>query len=56
MPNTARSAARTRNTRKEEMLQFKIANAIKTLRRAIVEGLRFDHLLVDSWFPCAELL
>ena len=23
---------------------------------AIVEGLRFDYLLVDSWFPCAELL
>ena len=44
------------NTRKEEMLQSKIANAIKMLRRAIVEGLRFDHLLVDSWFPCAELL
>ena len=44
------------NTRKEEMLQSKIANAIKMLRRAIVEGLRFDYLLVDSWFPCAELL
>ena len=44
------------NTRKEEMLQSKIANAIKMLRRAIVEGLRFDYLLVDSWFPHAELL
>ena len=44
------------NTRKEEMLHSKIANAIKMLRRAIVEGLRFDYLLVDSWFPCAELL
>lgn len=44
------------NTRKEEMLQSKITNAIKMLRRCIVEGLRFDYLLVDSWFPCAELL
>ena len=44
------------NVRKEEMLQSKIANAIKMLRRAIIEGIRFDYLLVDSWFPCAELL
>lgn len=44
------------NTRKAEMHQTKIANAIKKLRRAIMEGLRFDYLLVDSWFPCAELL
>lgn len=38
------------------MFQSKIANSIKMLRRAILEGLRFDYLLVDSWFPCAELL
>lgn len=44
------------NTRKAEMHQTKIANAIKMLRRAIMEGLRFNYLLVDSWFPCAELL
>jgi hypothetical protein len=44
------------NTRKEEMFQSKIANAIKMIRRAIFEGIRFDYLLVDSWFPCAELL
>ena len=44
------------NTRKEEMFQSKIANAIKMIRRAIIEGIRFDYLLVDSWFPCAELL
>ena len=30
--------------------------SIKMLCRAIMEGLRFDYLLVDSWFPCAELL
>ena len=39
------------NTRKEEMFQSKIANAIKMIRRAIIEGIRFDYLLVDSWFP-----
>lgn len=44
------------NTRKAEMLQSKIANTIKMLRKAILEGVRFDYLLVDSWFPCAELL
>lgn len=44
------------NVRKSEMLESKIANAIKMLRRAIMEGIRFDYLLVDSWFPCAELL
>ena len=38
------------------MLQSKIANAIKMLRKAILEGVRFDYLLVDSWFTCAELL
>lgn len=44
------------NTRKAEMTESKIANAINMIRRAIVEGIRFDYLLVDSWFPCAELL
>lgn len=43
-------------TRKDEMFQSKIANAIKMLRRAIIEGVRFDYLLVDSWFTCAELI
>ena len=44
------------SVRKSEMFESKIANAIKMLRRSIVEGIRFDYLLVDSWFPCAELL
>lgn len=26
------------------------------LKRSIVEGVRFDYLLVDSWFTCTELL
>ena len=54
--NKERSEDEKINTRKEEMFQSKIANSIKMLRRAIMEGLRFDYLLVDSWFPCAELL
>lgn len=37
------------------MLQSKIANAIKMLRRAIVEDLRFDYLLVDSWVPVCRV-
>lgn len=44
------------NIRKAEMTESKIANAIRMIRRAIAEGVRFDYLLVDSWFPCAELL
>jgi len=44
------------NSRKGEMTESKISNAIKMLRRAIIEGIRFDYLLVDSWFPCAEIL
>ena len=26
------------------------------LKRSIIEGVRFDYLLVDSWFTCSELL
>ena len=26
------------------------------LKRSIIEGVRFDYLLVDSWFTCTELL
>ena len=42
--------------RSEEYLQSKISTAIKMLRRAITEGVRFNYLLVDSWFTCSELL
>ena len=30
--------------------------SVRTPAEVIIEGLRFDYLLVDSWFPCAELL
>lgn len=44
------------NVRKAEMFESKIGNAIKMLRRAVVEGICFDYLLVDSWLPCTDLL
>ena len=54
--STERDSDEKVNTRKAEMLESKISNAIKMLRRAIMEGVRFDYLLVDSWFTCAELI
>ncbi len=44
------------NRRSEEYLSSKIDVAISMIRRALVEGVRFDYLLVDSWFTCSELL
>jgi len=41
--------------RKQEMFESKIKNSIQMIKRAIKAGIRFDYLLVDSWFPCAEL-
>ena len=42
--------------RVDEYMTSKIANAIAMVRRAISHGVRFDYLLVDSWFTCAELV
>lgn len=42
--------------RSAEYLASKIETAISMLKRSIVEGIRFDYLLVDSWFTCTELL
>ncbi len=42
--------------RSTEYLASKIETAISMIRRAIVEGVRFEYLLVDSWFTCSELL
>ena len=42
--------------RKEEYLASKIAVAVAMVKRAIRQGVRFDYLLVDSWFTCAELV
>ncbi len=43
-------------TRKQEALATKIKNAKAMLRRAILMGISFDYLLVDSWFTCAEIV
>lgn len=42
--------------RKAECLTSKIAVAVAMVKRAIKQGVRFDYLLVDSWFTCAELV
>lgn len=42
--------------RSAEYFASKIETAISMLKRSIIEGVRFDYLLVDSWFTCSELL
>lgn len=42
--------------RHREYFSTKIENMIKMLRTAIGRGVRFDYLLVDSWFTCHELV
>ena len=44
------------NTRVKEYRQSKIDRSIEMVREAIRKGIRFDYLLVDSWFTCADLL
>lgn len=54
------SKYRNKNTesyqRKEEYFTTKIQSMIKMIRTAIGNGLRFDYVLVDSWFTCFELV
>ena len=42
--------------RSSEYFASKIETDISMLKRSIIEGVRFDYLLVDSWFTCTELL
>ena len=42
--------------RKEEYFTTKIESMIEKVRTAISNGLRFDYLLVDSWFTCFALV
>lgn len=42
--------------RVQEYNSSKITQMIKMIRRAISQGIRFDYLLVDSWFTCFELI
>lgn len=40
----------------DEYTQNKIQKAIEMVKRAIKEGIRFDYLLVDSWFTCTDIV
>jgi hypothetical protein len=42
--------------RKEEYFTTKIQSMIELIRTAISNGLRFEYILVDSWFTCFELV
>lgn len=42
--------------RSAEYFTSQIATVICMFKRSIIEGVRFDYLLVDSWFTCSELL
>jgi hypothetical protein len=43
-------------TRKEEYFKSKIDQMLEMIKRAIKQGLRFDYVLVDSWFTCYDLV
>jgi len=51
-----RSKASAAYKRKEEYFTSKIKSMIAMIRTAISNGLRFDYVLVDSWFTCFELV
>lgn len=42
--------------RKAEYFQKKTDNLLSMIRNAIAKGIRFDYLLVDSWFVSDELI
>lgn len=42
--------------RKEEYFESKIQSMMEMIKRAIDNGLRFDYILVDSWFTCSVLV
>jgi len=54
------SKPRTKDTeahkRKQEYFTSKIEQMMKMIRTAINKGIRFDYVLVDSWFTCFALV
>lgn len=44
------------NTRLSEYKESKITRSIEMVKTAIKKGVRFDYLLVDSWFTCGALI
>ncbi len=42
--------------REQEADQTKIETGVKMFKRAIKHGLKFDYLLMDSWYTCNEFI
>ena len=51
-----REAGNPDKVRRDEYFSTKTDNLMTMIRRAIEKGVRFDFLLVDSWFTCKELV
>lgn len=51
-----RAATSYGSKRKDQYFTTKIASMISMIRMAISNGIRFDYLLVDSWFTCHQLV
>ena len=51
-----REAGNPDKVRRDEYFSKKTDNLMTMIRRAIEKGVRFDYLLVDSWFTCKELV
>jgi hypothetical protein len=51
-----RSKSSPGSKRKQEYFTTKIENMIEMVRTGIGQGLRFDYMLVDSWFTCFALV
>jgi len=54
--NTKRAKKSSSQQRVNEYFETKIDNLIAMIRTAIVQDIRFDYLLTDSWFTCFKLI
>ena len=53
---TANNTGQSVEERIKEYTMSKIDKAIEMVKYAIKRGVRFDYLLVDSWFTCADFV
>lgn len=51
-----RAAGNPNKIRHDEYFENKIDNLLMMVRSAINQGIRFDYLLVDSWFTCYKIV
>lgn len=51
-----RVAGKPNKIRHDEYFESKIDNLLAMVRSAINQGIRFDYLLVDSWFTCYKIV